>query len=78
MSYCDNCILVDICGCESYYDESLKFCADKHKYIRKSELKDIKVEMEKLKGNSGCDYFTNNTIDNCISILNKHIKENKE
>lgn len=49
------------------------------------ELEQIKTEilkeMEKLKGNSGCDYFTNNTIDNCTckvtNILEKHIKENK-
>ena len=25
MSYCDDCILADICGCESCYDESLTF-----------------------------------------------------
>ena len=49
-------------------------------------LEDIKVEIEKemgkLKGNSGCDYFTNNTIDNCIGvttrILDKHIRESKQ
>ena len=52
----------------------------------KAELEDIKAEilkeMENLKGNSGCNYFSNRTIDNCIGtaaeILDKRIKENKQ
>ena len=49
-------------------------------------LEDIKAEIQKelgkVKGNSGCDYFTNNTIDNCthiiMKILDNHIKENDQ
>ena len=56
---------------------------DDFEYYFAKELKDIKAEilkeMERLKGNSGCDYFTNCTIDNCIGtttrILDKHIKD---
>lgn len=29
MIICENCIHKEVCGLEGYYDEALKFCADK-------------------------------------------------
>ena len=78
-----------VCSLESTFVEDSKSCAI-HSAIEALEnhisLEDIKAELlkelEKLKGNSGCDYFTNRTIENCIGtvaeILDKHIKENKQ
>ena len=85
MSYCDDCILVDICGCESCYDESLTFCADKHRYIHKSELKDIKeeikTEIQDCQTAQGVDAWWNGKkygLEEALDIINKHTKENKQ
>ena len=77
-SYCDDCILVDICGSEGCYDESLTFCADKHRYILKSELKDIKAEIDDIEEpdhDFEGFYYRFNEV---MKILDKHIKENKQ
>ena len=83
MCYCDDCMLVDICGCESYYDESLTFCADKHRYILKSELKDIKAEIQKYitENKNSNDLYLSGCGDGAyhvLAIIDKHIKENKQ
>lgn len=48
MSYCDDCILLDICGKEGCCDEAMTFCADKNKFIHVSILDKIKDEMDDI------------------------------
>lgn len=46
MSYCDDCILLDICGKEGCCDEAMTFCADKNKFIHVSVFDKIRAEIE--------------------------------
>ena len=41
MSYCDGCILEDICCAEGKDDESMTFCADKDRFIEKVTRKGL-------------------------------------
>lgn len=67
-------------------DLAIKQGEEMYKLGRKHEALEIKAKIEKefgkLKGNSGCDYFTNNTIDTCMhiimKILDNHIDENNQ
>lgn len=44
-----------------------------------STLEDKIVDkLVRFKGNSGCDYFTNCTIDNCIGIIKDAFEEIKQ
>ena len=49
MSYCDDCIIRDICCAEGRYDNAVVYCEDKDKFIFKSVLEDIKAELNELK-----------------------------
>lgn len=48
MSYCDDCILLDICGKEGCLDDAMTFCGDKDEFIPKSVIEDIKSEIEAI------------------------------
>ena len=37
MTICESCIHKEVCGIEGYYDEALKFCADKMEERPKGE-----------------------------------------
>ena len=39
VAYCDDCILLDICGIEGCLDESMTYCDYKHRFIDKKEIK---------------------------------------
>ena len=45
MAYCDDCILIDICGAEDLMDEALTFCNDKNRFVPVSVIEDIKAEL---------------------------------
>ena len=47
MSYCDDCILLDICGNEGCLDDALTFCADKHRFVPVEVIEDIKADIDK-------------------------------
>ena len=58
MSYCDNCILLDICGKEGCLDGAMTFCADKYEFIPKSVIEDIRREIEQIEINGFVDEKT--------------------
>ena len=35
--YCDDCILLDICGVEGCFDKSMTYCDYRHRFIDKKE-----------------------------------------
>lgn len=91
MSYCDDCILIDICGKEGCCDESMTFCADKNKFIHVSILDKIKAEIEQLPTKTrtnwdGCcpdiDYpeieYVDVTKNKLLSIIDKYRKGQTE
>ena len=39
--YCDDCILLDICGVEGCFDKSMTYCDYKHRFIDKKEIKNV-------------------------------------
>ena len=47
MSYCDDCIILDICGKEGCCDDAMTFCADKNKFIYVSILDKIRAEIDR-------------------------------
>lgn len=50
MSYCDDCIILDICGKDGCCDDAMTFCSDKHRFIHKSVIEDIKAEITEKTG----------------------------
>lgn len=73
MSYCDDCILLDICGKEGCCDEAMTFCADKNKFIYVSILDNIRDEIEERKGYPpSADYYK--AIMKCLQIIDKYRK----
>lgn len=75
MSYCDNCILLDICGKEGCCDEAMTFCADKHRFIYKSVFEDIKAEISKLqiyKLFEDTEKLV--ALDEVLQIIDKHMR----
>lgn len=75
MNYCDDCILIDICGKEDYYDDAITFCADKHKFIDKSVIKELRQEID--------SYCSDNKDRNdglyiAIKIIDKYINEKEQ
>ena len=78
--YCDDCILIDLCGREGCCDEAVKFCADKDKFIYKSVIEDIKVDIEKEKELYNTDVSVNYIdygikigLNMALNIISKHI-----
>lgn len=83
MSYCDDCILLDICGKEGCCDEAMTFCADKNKFIHVSTLDKIRAEIEELDRYYDNDYFSTNTCpmykcNEVLQIIDKYRKEQTE
>ena len=80
--YCDDCVLVDVCGKEGYFDEAVTFCSDKYEFIPKSVVKDIKAEIASLiewhdcpiELDNGNDAWYCEACNKALQIIDKHIK----
>ena len=84
MSYCDDCILLDICGKEGCCDEAMIFCADKNKFIYVSILDKIRAEIDGIEINGQVDIHTSfiRTGDHvkqmALDIIDKYTKGESE
>ena len=76
MNYCDDCILLDICGKEGCLDDAMTFCADKDKFIPKSVAEDIKDDIARRISKVG--YDTGKGLAMAMCIINDHIRKEQE
>ena len=77
MSYCDDCILLDICGKEGCCDASLTFCSDKNKFIHVSLLDRIRDEIAEYKDDKVIHDERNEMIDIILNIIDKYKTESE-
>ena len=75
MSYCDDCIILDICGKEGCCDEAMTFCADKHRFIHKSMIDKIRAEIEQTSETVDGFLMHDGTKRTVLQIINKYKAE---
>ena len=77
MNYCEDCVLLDLCGNEGCLDDALVFCDYKQQFIRRSVIEDIRAEInqEYLAEGHHTDYWVG--IDKCLEIIDKHTSGNE-
>lgn len=74
MSYCDDCILLDICGQEGCLDNAMTFCADKHDFMRRSVIEEMGKELRTVqKGIKDKNVLIG--FNMAVAICNKHCGE---
>lgn len=77
MSYCDDCILLDICGKEGCCDEAMTFCADKNKFIYVSILDNIRDEIERKAHSGQWSGVTMYGMLKAVAIIDKYKAESE-
>lgn len=81
MNYCEDCVLLDLCGNEGCLDDALTFCDDKQKFIRRSVIEDIRAEIEsKIEHGEFFDYKDSRSeaFGIALEIIDKHINGKEE
>ena len=76
MSYCDDCIIVDICGKDVCCCDAMTFCADKNKFIYVSILDKIRAEIADQ--TLGTNPYKNEGLYEAIHIIDKYRAESEE
>ena len=84
MNYCEDCILLDLCGLEGSCDDALTFCAYKSEFISRSVIEDIRAEIEEIRLDVHAELFkqgyssfylsgAHGALVRVLKIIDKHI-----
>ena len=75
MNYCEDCMLLDICGKEGCLDDAMTFCDDKHNFVPLSVIEDIKAEIADIYCGAYCDnpYTAGEVRERALEIIDKYV-----